>query len=241
MVKPQRRSPDRSKFYITLGGAAILGAAVLGYAATQGGGASAITLDPTVTASGTVEGYVLGNPTAPVEIVEYGDFECGACAQFAILTEPQVRERLVQTGVARFRFLDFPLSMHPNSVPAHLAAACAADQGKFWEMHDRLFNGQHEWNGQVTRNPKGIFEGYVQALGIDENAWDECYEARRHIPRISASVAQGQRLRVRSTPTFIIGDQLLPGALAWDQLKAYVDSAAAKARSDSTVRRIPGQ
>src|SRR5688500_7741817 len=132
----------------------------------------------------------MGSITAPVEIVEYGDFECGVCAQFAIVTEPDIRTKLVQTGLARFRFMDFPLNIHPNSVPAHLAAACANDQGKFWEMHDELFRNQHRWNGQVSRNPKGQFESYVKAIGLDEDTWETCYDDRRHLGKIQASFAQ---------------------------------------------------
>ena len=240
MVKAQRRTPDRQKFYVTLGAAAVVGAAILGYAATQSGGAAPITIDPTVSREGTVEGYVIGNASAPVEIIEYADFECPACAQFAVLTEHDVRQRLVQTGLARFRFLDFPLNIHANSVPAHLAAACAAEQGKFWEMHDRLFTGQTKWNTEATRNPKRVFEGYAREIGLDETAWNDCYDARRPLPKISASAAQGIEQGIRQTPTFIIGDQMIPGAISYDRLKALVDSVAARARADSTAKRIRG-
>jgi protein-disulfide isomerase len=146
-----------------------------------------------------------------------------------------VRELLVQTGKARFRFFDFPLSMHPNSVPAHMAGACANDQGKFWEMHDQLFQNQHKWNAGVTRNPKGLFESYAKAIGLDTDAWESCYDDQRHLPKIQASVAQGGRLRVGSTPTFIVGNRMMPGALGYDQLKAMVDSATAQIKNGKPV------
>jgi protein-disulfide isomerase len=210
---------------MTLGAIAVIGAAMVGYAATRPSGADRVTtIDPTVPA-GAPEGYVMGSPDAPVEIIEFADFECPACGQFAIVTEPQVRELLVKTGKARIRFFDFPLDIHRNTKPAHLAAACANDQGKFWEMHDQLFHGQDKWNTQATSNPKKVFVGYVRALGLDENAWETCFDERRHMSRIDANFAEGTRRRVGSTPTFIIGNRMVPGALGYDKLKAMVDSA----------------
>jgi protein-disulfide isomerase len=136
-----------------------------------------------------------------------------------------VRKRIVETGLARFRFLDFPLPQHQNSLNAHLAAACANDQGKFWEMHDRLFLEQDKWNGQATRNPKRIFASYVEDIGIDEDMWSECYDGRRHVPMIQASVEQGSKRQVRGTPTFIIGDKMINEVLSYDAIKRLVDSA----------------
>ena len=236
MVKPVRRAKrDNRKFYTTLGAVGLIGILAITYAATRSSEAAPTTIDPNAVVTGTDEGYVMGSVTAPVEIVEYGDFECGVCAQFAIVTEPDIRTKLVQTGQARFRFMDFPLNIHPNSVPAHLAAACANDQGKFWEMHDELFRNQHRWNSQVSRNPKGQFESYVKTIGLDEDAWETCYDDRRHLGKIQASFAQGSRLRVNSTPSFIIGGRMYPGALSYDKLKQLVDSAAALAKNEKPV------
>lgn len=231
MVKAKRRTRDNRKFYTTLGAIGVVGAAVIGYAATRP--TSAVTAEPNIP-PGSVEGYVMGSPDAPVEIVEYADFECAGCAQFAIVTEPQVRELLVQTGKARFRFFDFPLSMHRNSKSAHLAAACANDQGKFWEMHDRIFQGQDEWRSERTRNPKGDFERYAREVGLDGNTWESCYDDRRHVSRIEASVADGVRRQIQSTPTFIVGDNRIVGAQGYDVLKALVDGASAKRISPDT-------
>ncbi len=235
MVKPARRAKrDNRKFYTILGAVGLAGILAITYAATRSD-APAVTAVDTAALNGPAEGYVMGSPTAPVEILEYGDFECGACAQFAIVTEHDVRAKLVQSGQARFRFMDFPLPGHANSVPAHIAAACANDQGKFWEMHDQLFQNQHKWNGQVTRNPTGEFESYAEAIGLDQNAWETCYDERRHLPKIQASVAQGNQLRVNSTPSFIIGGKLYSGALGYDKLKELVDAAAAMAKNEKPV------
>jgi protein-disulfide isomerase len=229
VVKAKRRTRDNKKFYMTLASIAIVGAAVIGYAATRPS-SSTVAAEPNIP-PGSVEGYVMGSPDAPVEIVEYADFECPGCAQFAIVTEPQVRELLVQTGKARFRFFDFPLSIHRNTMSAHLAAACANDQGKFWEMHDRLFQGQDNWRSERARNPKGIFEDYAREIGIDSGTWESCYDDRRHVSGIEASVADGIRRQIQSTPTFIVGNTRAVGAQGYDALKALVDAASAPSRT----------
>ena len=240
MVKPRHRTRDNRKFYMTLGAIAVIGAAMVGYAATRPSAADTVTtIDASLVASGAPQGFVMGSPAAPVEIVEYGDFECGWCAQFATVTEPDVRQRLIETGKARFRFVDFPLPMHRNTMAAHLAAGCAADQNKFWEMHDRLFQGQNDWNGAATSNPKKVFVGYVRALGLNDDTWEECFDSRKHLPRIQASMAEGNRLRIASTPTFIINGKMVATSITYDVLKATVDSAAAAAPATAPAPTPP--
>ncbi|MBK5189543.1 MAG: thioredoxin domain-containing protein [Gemmatimonadaceae bacterium] len=185
------------------------------------------------------EGYLLGNANAPVQIMEFADFECPACGNFSVITEPDVRTRIVNTGLASYRFFDFPLPMHKNSMAASNAAACAADQGKFWEMHDTLFRNQPEWNGEATDDPKKIFLGYVKSLGINTDTWEKCFDAQTHQARILGNQAEGNRRKVQSTPTFVIGTRLIPGAMTYDVFKAYVDSAtkeaAAAPRADTSA------
>jgi protein-disulfide isomerase len=108
-----------------------------------------------------------------VKIIEFADFECPGCGNFATVTEPDVRKRIIEPGLANMTFYDFPLPQHKNSRAAHNAAACAADQGKFWEMHDRLFNSQDQWNTQATDNPKPFFEKYASDMGLDAKTWED--------------------------------------------------------------------
>lgn len=84
----------------------------------------------------------LGDPNAPVTIIEFSDFECPFCRRFWQETLPQIKAEYIDTGKARFVYRDFPLSMHPGAFPAALAANCANQQGKFWEMHDKIFSEQ---------------------------------------------------------------------------------------------------
>ncbi|HZI28209.1 MAG TPA: thioredoxin domain-containing protein [Gemmatimonadaceae bacterium] len=222
------RSNDRKPFYLLLGAIALAAVVFIGWQMTQTKSFGVITVDPTIQLP-EASGYLIGSATAPVEILEFADFECPACGSFATLTEPDVRKRLVETGQARFRFMDFPLAIHKNTWDAHMAAACANEQGKFWEMHDQIFATQDQWNGMVTNKPKAVLSRLARDLQINMSQWDECYDSQKYKLNIAATQREGERRLVQSTPTFIIGDKLLPGAIGFDQVKAYVDSAAAKA------------
>ena len=222
------RAPDRRPFYILLGAIGLAAVAFIAYQMAQARSSGVITVDPTIPLP-EASGYLMGSATAPVQILEFADFECPACGSFATLTEPDMRKRLIETGQVSFRFLDFPLSMHPNSWDAHLAAACANEQGKFWEMHDQIFATQDQWNAQVTNRPKAIFTRLARAVGVNASQWEQCYDSQKYKLNIAATIREGERRLVSTTPTFVIGDKLIPGALGFDQLKAYVDSAAAKA------------
>ena len=184
------------------------------------------------------KGYVQGSDKAPVEIVMYGDFECPGCGQFATLTEPDVVARLVKTGAARLRFMDFPLpSIHKATLTAHNAAACAGLQNKFWPMHDSIYNEQHQWstfaNGRDVNAPK-IMKRFAKDIGLDTKTFDGCLDTKQLERQIRANYEEGVRVGVAATPTFVIGIRMISGAQPYDVIKKLVDSAAADAKKLST-------
>jgi protein-disulfide isomerase len=181
------------------------------------------------------EGYLEGKADAPVQILEFADFECPGCGQFATKTEPEVRKRMIETGQVSIRYFDFPLPMHPNTMSASLAAACAADQGKFWEMHDMLFAEQSAWNGHATSNPKAVFQTFLPKLGLDAAAWNSCFDTQKDVPRIEAHRNAGVERGVNGTPTFIIGGQMYFEVFEYSRLKPIVDSLL-KAKSDAPAK-----
>ncbi len=217
------------KFYGALGAIAIVGAAAIAYAASRPKQA-VTTIDPSKPLPAAA-GHLLGNANAPVQVVEYADFECPQCGVFGTVTEPDVRERLVNTGTISYRFFDFPLDMHRNTVPAHLAAACAEEQGKFWPMHDRLMAGQGEWNGEATSRPKGVFVGYAKELGLDQAKFESCFDTQKFAPQVESNRQEAIRQNINSTPTFVIGKRVIPGNIPYDNFKAYVDSALAEGKA----------
>jgi protein-disulfide isomerase len=234
MVAQRRQPPARpaanARFLTALGLLAVVGVIVVVYEMNQPKALPAITTDVDPSTLGPAQGYLLGNPNAPVHVLEFADFECPACGNFAVVTEPDVRKRIIETGLANYRYFDFPLPMHKNTWYASEAAACANDQGKFWDMHDRLFQGQTDWNGEATSNPSSVFEGYAKDLGLDVAKWKTCYDTHAHLRDIQANRAEAERRKVSQTPTFVIGDKQIPGALSYDAFKAYVDSANTPAK-----------
>ena len=232
-----RGGGGKGPFYAALVAILVAGAGLIWYMSRQGATASAITIDPKDAVGQTAEGYVMGSPDAPVEIIEFADFECPGCGQFATVTEPDIRSRLVQTGQVRFRLFDFQVNgSHRNSPAASMAAACASDQNKFWEMHDKIFQGQNDWRTPLpgypggTNNPRPLFEGYAREIGLDVAAWGACYDSQKHRGRLAAHAQEATRRRVGGTPQFIIGDKMLEsGVRGYDVIKAYVDSARATA------------
>jgi protein-disulfide isomerase len=102
-------------------------------------------------------------------------------------------------------------------------------------MHDRIFQGQDEWNSEATDVPKPFFRRYAGEVGLDVAKWESCYDARKYQKRISANLADGLRRGVSSTPTFIIGNKMYPGMRNYDELKRLVDSVAKVAPTPSVA------
>lgn len=241
VVRQSRGGSSRRGFYLALLVVAIVGAFGISRAIQNGNRAAApivIPPAPAAAAGARPAGYTLGSPTAPVEIVEFADFECPICAQYAAVTEPDVRRQIIDAGLARYRIYDFQVTTaHQNSPAASLAAACADEQGKFWPMHDRLFEGQNDWNTQATNDPRPVFAGYARQLGLDAARWGQCYDQRKYLPRIAAHAAEAGRVKINGTPNFVIGDRLYGTPLTFDQIKAAVDSARAGSATPPVAAR----
>jgi protein-disulfide isomerase len=226
MAAPQDRG--LSGFYWAIGAAALLGTAAIGYLVLRRPAVS-IPANVTVLEADTAgfRGYLLGADSAPLEVTEYADYQCPACQQFTLVQMPSIEERLIRTGRVRWRYRDFPLDqIHPHARLVAHAAACAADQGKYWDMHRRIYRGQPEWS--VQRDASGTLRRYARELGLDLAAYDSCMEMAKYAGRIEASKREGERLGVPSTPTFLINGRLYSGmgTVTYDVLKGMLDSLA---------------
>lgn len=214
-------------FYTLLGAAAVIGAATIGYLTLRKPAVS-IPANPVIQVSDTsgFKGYFLGSDSARLEVTEYADYQCPACQQWATVQFPTIKERLIATGKVRWRYRDFPLEMHPHSRIAAHVAACASEQGKYWEMNDKIYSWDGDW--PEKSNPIGIFSDYARAVGLDMARYDACMNSGRYAGRMRASYLEGMSAGVNSTPTFLINGRLYPGGgqVHYDMLKAMLDSIA---------------
>lgn len=213
-----------NRFYAILAILAAVGVGALLYVMNRAS-SPAVPVQVAVTAADTAgfRGYVLGSDTAPIEIVEYADYQCPACQSFEMVEFPYVKERLIQTGKLRYVYRDFPLDQpHRWARLAAHSAACANDQNRFWEQHEAIYRIQGEWS--ASGDAGAIFRNLAQQVGLDLGTYDECMRSLKYAGRIQASLDEGVRLGVNSTPSFVIGDKLYAGVQPYDKLKALVDS-----------------
>ena len=213
------------RFYAVFGAVAVIGLGALAYLTTRPQTVSIpanVTVQPSDTSG--FRGYLKGSPDAPVEITEFADYQCPFCQTFATLQMPTIEERLINTGRLRWRYRDFPLQQHPFSRLAAHSAACADEQGKYWEQHKRIYEGQTEW--ATARDAAPIFRRYAQAGGLDLGRYDACMKAGKYAGRIQASLDEGVQLGVNSTPTLLVGNKLYRGRFDSDAITKLVDSLA---------------
>lgn len=221
---------NKSFFVIT----AVLVAALIGI--------FVFTKDKTETTSGqnvtssvladSLKSRSVGAGNKKVEIVEYGDFQCPACAG----TYPTVKAIKAKYGDdITFVFKHFPLSIHQNAKSAHRAAEAAARQGKFFEMHDLLYEQQVAW--QDSSEPSAIFRGYAEQLGLDMTKYDADFASEEVASVINADMDEGAGKGVDSTPTFYINGEKIEDNRdinSVDLMSAYIDNLIKNQSSETT-------
>ncbi|MFW6202238.1 MAG: DsbA family protein [Gemmatimonadota bacterium] len=171
-------------------------------------------------------GYVQGDGAASVVVVEFGDFGCPACGEFARETLPALRDEFIDTGRVRWTFVPFVLGAFPNGGEAARAAECAADQDAFWAMHDRLYADQEQWLDEG--DPREIFVGYAADHGLDADAFERCYRDDAVEERTERANEAARAARVRGTPTFFVNGRRVEGALPIDPFRELLTDAEAE-------------
>ena len=172
---------------------------------------------------------VKGAKDAKLTLIEFTDYQCPFCARYVRDTYPQIDKEYVQTGKLRYVLLDLPLeSIHKNAFTASEATYCAQDQGKYWEMHDRLFANQQ------ALEP---WSGHAQAIGLDVAQFDACLAGNKHDEAIRADMKEAQKVGITGTPGFVIGLtdpkdptkvkglSFIRGAQAFAAFKSQIDPA----------------
>jgi protein-disulfide isomerase len=171
---------------------------------------------------------IQGNPNAPVWVIEVSDFQCPYCKQWHDETYKSFRDEFVRTGKVRLAYVNFPLAQHQYAWPAAESAMCAGAQGKFWEMHDALFNTQLKW--EALPSPAAFFDSLARAQGVDAARWRQCVQSGKMKSWIQADHDRAQTAGAALTPSFMIGDRILAGAQPIAELRRAIDSAMVKSK-----------
>jgi protein-disulfide isomerase len=170
---------------------------------------------------------VQGDSSAAVWMVVVSDFECPYCARWHEQSYEALRREYVDSGKIRIAYLNYPLPNHPHAWPAAEAAMCAGLQGKFWPMHDAIFQSQERWRAVSDATP--IFESLAAAQGLDMDAQRRCVSTHQTRPLIQADYERVNRAGVTGTPTFFIGRRTIGGLGPTAAYRAAIDSALAEA------------
>jgi protein-disulfide isomerase len=188
----------------------------------KAGPAVSVVLDaPRYTVNVAADDPVLGAASAPVTLVEFSDFQCPFCAR-VMPTLKKVKEAYGDR--VRIVWKDFPLtSIHPQAFKAAEAGQCAREQGKFWELHDRLFANQQ------ALQPEALKE-HAAAIGLDLARFNACFDASKYGERVQQQMSAGSQLGVQSTPSIFINGRLVSGAQPYEVFAAIIDDELARAK-----------
>ncbi|MBA4073075.1 MAG: hypothetical protein C0497_14760 [Gemmatimonas sp.] len=170
-------------------------------------------------------GRIIGSPSATVWMIVISDFQCPFCKQWHDESWEAIRKEYVETGKIRVAYMNLPLSMHANAVPAAHAAMCASVQGKFWPVQDAIFRTQKAWSNLADAHP--FFENLAREVGADVGALRACVKSGVMRPLIQNDESRATSAGAQSTPTFFVGSQPLIGAQPLAAFRGAINAALA--------------
>ena len=171
-----------------------------------------------------------GDPDAPLTIIEFSDFQCPFCSRFYEQTLSQIEEKYIDTGKVNFVYRDLPLdSLHPNARPAHIAAECADEKGKFWEYHDVLFDKQSEWSNLPSADLQITLTQYATDMGLQSTEFETCLNSQEMADEVNNDTLDAAKYAATGTPTFFIGTEKdgfvkMSGAQPFASFQLTIDS-----------------
>ncbi|MBI5407291.1 MAG: DsbA family protein [Nitrospirae bacterium] len=173
---------------------------------------------------------VKGELNAPVTLIEFSDFQCPYCGRFFKSTLTEIERDYIKTGKVRYVFRDFPLEFHKQAPKASEAANCAGEQGKYWEMHDKLFANQNALMVDKLRE-------YAAEIGLGSGPFDACLDSGKYAEEINRDIEDGKKAGVSGTPSFFIGKsqgkgkeitgKRIVGARPYESFKQIIDQLLA--------------
>lgn len=170
-----------------------------------------------------VQGNAMGDPDAPVKIVEYSDFQCVYCRLFSTQVEPAIVDAYVATGKVYFVYRSLGDWLGPESQTAAEAAYCAGDQAKFWEYHDILFANQNQERFFLAR-----LEAFGRALNLNVEEFRSCLDTGKYRDKTLQDRADGESVGVQGTPSFLINETLVSGNQSFEVFQEYIEAEISK-------------
>jgi protein-disulfide isomerase len=173
---------------------------------------------------------IRGDPNAPITIVEFSDFQCPFCARFHVQTLPALLEEYIDAGKVNLVYRDFPIqSIHPNALPAAVAAECANEQGKYWEYHDTLFEKQSGWSRLDSNAALSTFSQYATDIDLEQEQFDSCLGSGKYLEEVQGDLSDGRDYDITGTPGFFIGNEeigfvKLNGAQPFESFQRIIDA-----------------
>ncbi len=169
----------------------------------------------------------LGEESAPVTVVEFTDYQCPFCGRHYTNTYGQLKKDYIDTGKVKYVVRDFPLSFHPHAQKTAEATECADDQGKFWEMHDKIFETQAAWSNSTDIIP--TLKQYAADLKLNTSTFNTCLDNGTHKDEVQKDMADGSASGVNGTPGFwVLGPdgktQQISGAVPFSNFQQAIDS-----------------
>jgi protein-disulfide isomerase len=168
----------------------------------------------------------LGDPQAPVTIIEFSDFGCQFCRQYALQVFPRLRTEFIDSGKLYYVYKHLPV-VSMRGVEAAEAAECAGEQQQYWEMHDQLWLNPAEWNVDPEAAQQ-VFVQYGVNLGLAAEPLRACLNEKRHAVAVDQDVNEAFRLNIRSTPVFIINRRVLIGSHSYETFVELIQEELAK-------------
>lgn len=165
--------------------------------------------------------HIKGNNESAITLIEYSDFQCPACGDYYPLLKKLNEEFGDKT---RFVYRHFPLEQHQNAKPAAVASEAAAKQGKFWEMHDMIFENQGRWSEE--KNAEEIFTGYVQKLGLNMEQFKNDLASQEVKEKVDNDYKGGVKARVNATPSFFLNGKIINTPRNYNEFKQLIQQAA---------------
>lgn len=161
---------------------------------------------------------IYGDPKAPVQIIEFTDFECHFCGQVQPALQEALKTYPTQVNLV---FKNFPLSMHRHAHAAHMAAMCAHEQGKFWEYRNTLFQNQQALQ-------RGDLLSYAKNLNLNSESFETCLDEEKYASQIEEDQKEGMRAGVMGTPMFFVNGEMLSGAVPFSMFRQIIENKLAK-------------